>query len=115
MGGVLGDLLWYEGGRRFGERTLRTVCLLSSSRDTCVRKTERFFGRWGVRVLIVGRFVPGLTRDYQLVTSDRQIEVPKYVRPRTDTPKLAFAWGGAFATVYPVSGAGGFEAGGCRL
>ncbi len=37
------------------------VCLLSSSRDSCVRKTERFFGRWGVRVLIVARFVPGLS------------------------------------------------------
>jgi len=61
LGGVLGDLAWYEGGRRFSERTLRTVCLLSSSRDTCVRKTERFFGRWGVRVLIVARFVPGLS------------------------------------------------------
>jgi membrane protein DedA with SNARE-associated domain/rhodanese-related sulfurtransferase len=61
LGGVLGDLVWYEGGRRFGERTLRTVCLLSSSRDSCVRKTERFFGRWGVRVLIVARFVTGLS------------------------------------------------------
>jgi urea carboxylase len=45
-------------------------------------------------VTMIG-FVPGLTWDYQLVASDRQIEVPKYVRPRTDTPKLAFAWGGA--------------------
>ena len=31
------------------------------------------------------------------------------MRPRTDTPKLAFAWGGAFATVYPVRGAGGYQ------
>jgi urea carboxylase len=54
-------------------------------------------------------FVPGLTWDYQLVPADRQIEVPKYVRPRTDTPELAFAWGGAFATVYPVRGAGGYQ------
>jgi urea carboxylase len=59
-------------------------------------------------VTMIG-FVPGLTWDYQLVASDRQIEVPKYVRPRTDTPKLAFAWGGAFATVYPVRGAGGYQ------
>ncbi|HEY2209825.1 MAG TPA: carboxyltransferase domain-containing protein, partial [Gaiellaceae bacterium] len=40
-------------------------------------------------VTMIG-FVPGLTWGYQLVTADRQIEVPKYVRPRTDTPKLAF-------------------------
>jgi urea carboxylase len=59
-------------------------------------------------VTMIG-FVPGLTWAYQLVAPDRQIEVPKYVRPRTDTPELAFAWGGAFATVYPVRGAGGYQ------
>ena len=61
IGGVLGDLIWFRGGKRYGERTLHTVCRLSLSRETCVRKTERFFGRWGVRVLVVARFVPGLS------------------------------------------------------
>lgn len=54
-------------------------------------------------------FVPGLTWGYQLVSADRQIEVPKYVRPRTDTPERAFSWGGAFTAVYPVRGAGGYQ------
>ena len=35
--------------------------------------------------------------------------VPKYERPRTDTPALAFSWGGAFAAIYPVQGAGGYQ------
>ncbi|CAN7672965.1 DedA family protein/thiosulfate sulfurtransferase GlpE [Trinickia sp. LjRoot230] len=61
IGGVVGDLIWFQGGRRYGERTLHAVCKLSLSREKCVRKTERFFGRWGVRVLIVARFVPGLS------------------------------------------------------
>ncbi|WP_080439882.1 DedA family protein [Burkholderia ubonensis] len=61
IGGVLGDLIWFQGGRWYGERTLHTVCKLSRSSETCVRKTERFFGRWGVRVLVVARFVPGLS------------------------------------------------------
>ena len=54
-------------------------------------------------------FVPDLAWDYQLVPEDRQIEVPKYARPRTDTPALAFSWGGAFAAIYPVQGAGGYQ------
>ena len=54
-------------------------------------------------------FVPGLPFCYQLVPRDRQIEVPKYVRPRTDTPERAFGYGGAFAVVYPVRGAGGYQ------
>ncbi|AOK06061.1 VTT domain-containing protein [Burkholderia sp. AU28942] len=61
VGGLLGDLVWYQGGKRYGKRTLHTVCKLTPSRDACVRTTERFFGRWGVRVLVVARFVPGLS------------------------------------------------------
>ncbi|WP_414440514.1 DedA family protein/thiosulfate sulfurtransferase GlpE [Burkholderia sp. 22PA0106] len=58
---VLGDSAWYLAGRRFGGRTLKTLCRLSLSRDSCVKKTEQFFGRWGVRVLAIARFVPGLS------------------------------------------------------
>lgn len=61
LGGVLGDLVWFQGGRRYGDRTLKTICKLSLSRDTCVKKTERFFGKWGIRVLLVAKFIPGLS------------------------------------------------------
>ncbi|GAB3693350.1 allophanate hydrolase subunit 1 [Saccharopolyspora tripterygii] len=54
-------------------------------------------------------FVPGLPFCYQMVPRDRQIQVPKYVRPRTDTPERAFGYGGAFSVVYPVRGAGGYQ------
>ena len=54
-------------------------------------------------------FVPGLPFCYQLVPRERQIEVPKYVRPRTHTPERAFGYGGAFSVVYPVAGAGGYQ------
>jgi urea carboxylase len=54
-------------------------------------------------------FVPTVPWCYQLVEQERQIEVPKYVRPRTDTPERAFAHGGAFAAIYPVRGAGGYQ------
>ncbi|MGE8702607.1 MAG: DedA family protein [Achromobacter sp.] len=61
LAGVLADLLWFRGGRRYGPRTLHTVCNLSLSRDACISRTERFFNRWGVRLLIVARFMPGLS------------------------------------------------------
>jgi membrane protein DedA with SNARE-associated domain/rhodanese-related sulfurtransferase len=60
-GGVLGDLVWFQGGRKYGDKTLKTICRLSLSRDTCVKKTERFFGKWGVRILLVAKFIPGLS------------------------------------------------------
>ena len=61
LASLLGDLAWYLAGRRFGNRTLQSLCRLSLSRDTCMKKTERFFSRWGVRVLAVAKFVPGLS------------------------------------------------------
>jgi urea carboxylase len=54
-------------------------------------------------------FVPGNAECYQLVPRERQLEVPKYLRPRTDTPERALGHGGAFSTIYPVRGAGGFQ------
>lgn len=54
-------------------------------------------------------FVPGLPWCYQMVPRERQIEVPKYVRPRTDTPERSVGHGGAFAVIYPVRGAGGYQ------
>jgi len=61
LGALIGDTAWYIAGRRLGGRALKTLCKLSLSRDSCVRKTEHFFGRWGVRVLTVSRFIPGLS------------------------------------------------------
>lgn len=58
---VIGDSVWFLAGRFYGGATLKTLCRLSLSRDTCVKKTERFFGRWGVRVLTVSKLVPGLS------------------------------------------------------
>jgi urea carboxylase len=35
--------------------------------------------------------------------------VPKYLRPRTDTPKLTIGHGGCFMAIYSVRGAGGYQ------
>ncbi|MDM5335136.1 carboxyltransferase domain-containing protein [Ureibacillus composti] len=54
-------------------------------------------------------FVPGLPFYFQLVDKEKQIEVPKYVTPRTFTPARAVGFGGAFGSIYPVDGAGGYQ------
>jgi len=58
---LLGDSFWFNAGRRYGNKTLYTLCKLSLSRDTCMKQTERFFGRWGLRVLFAAKFIPGLS------------------------------------------------------
>ena len=59
-------------------------------------------------VSMVG-FVAGLPFLYQMVDRKRQLEVPKYLRPRTDTPKLTVGHGGCFGCIYSVRGAGGYQ------
>ncbi len=59
-------------------------------------------------VSMVG-FVAGLPFMYQMVDRPRQLQVPKYLRPRTDTPKLTVGYGGCFTAIYSVRGAGGYQ------
>ena len=59
-------------------------------------------------VSMVG-FVAGLPWLYQMVERTKQIEVPKYLRPRTDTPRLTVGHGGCLGAIYSVRGAGGYQ------
>jgi membrane protein DedA with SNARE-associated domain len=58
---LLADTLWYEIGRRRGVRVLQFLCRVSLEPDTCVRNTELMFERYGVRSLVVSKFIPGLS------------------------------------------------------
>ena len=61
LGVACGDLVWFLVGRRGGTRVLNRVCRLTLEPDSCVRRTENFFGRYGARALLVAKFVPGLS------------------------------------------------------
>lgn len=60
LGSVVGDMLWYELGRRRGSRVLQLLCRISLEPDSCVRRTENVFARHGVRSLLIAKFIPGL-------------------------------------------------------
>ena len=54
-------------------------------------------------------FVAGLPFLFQMVPRERQLEVPKYLSPRTDTPRQTIGHGGCFGSIYSVRGAGGYQ------
>ena len=58
---LLSDLAWYWAGRRFGAGVMRTLCRISLSPDSCVKQSELRFQRWRGRMLLVAKFVPGLS------------------------------------------------------
>ncbi|MBZ5646239.1 MAG: VTT domain-containing protein [Acidobacteriia bacterium] len=58
---VAADLLWYALGRRRGAKVLELLCRISLEPDSCVRRTEDVFAKYGPRTLLVAKFIPGLS------------------------------------------------------
>ena len=54
------DLIWYEIGRRKGSSVLRLLCRISLEPDSCVRRTEGLYEKYGEKSLLFAKFVPGL-------------------------------------------------------
>lgn len=61
MACLAGDLIWYELGRHRGRQALSLLCRISLEPDSCVRRTENFLARHGIRALIWAKFIPGLS------------------------------------------------------
>jgi membrane protein DedA with SNARE-associated domain len=73
------DLAWYEAGRRRGGSILRLLCRISLEPDSCVRRTEDTFARYGVRTLLVAKFVPGLNTVATPLAGIVGIRLPVFV------------------------------------
>jgi membrane protein DedA with SNARE-associated domain len=57
---LLADNVWFQLGKRRGTRILRFICRIALEPDSCVRQTENAFHKYGMRSLLVAKFVPGL-------------------------------------------------------
>lgn len=60
-GSLLADLIWFYFGYRYGNRVLKLLCRISLERDSCVRRTQDIFARYGMRGVIASKFIPGLS------------------------------------------------------
>jgi membrane protein DedA with SNARE-associated domain len=58
---VLGDLVWYVLGRRFGSKFLGLLCRISLEPDSCVERTGNVYFKYGTISLVFAKFVPGLS------------------------------------------------------
>ena len=62
--GVLGclaaDGLWFWFGRRWGSQVMRLFCRFSADPRRCASNAHEKFGRYGLRILCVAKFLPGL-------------------------------------------------------
>src|SRR6266849_3454336 len=58
---LIADWIWFMLGRHYGYRILKTLCRISLSPDSCVRDTEARFERWGLKSLLIAKFIPGFS------------------------------------------------------
>lgn len=58
---LVGDLAWYWAGRHFGARVMHLLCRFSLSPASCVHQSEIRFERWRGRILVVAKFMPGIS------------------------------------------------------
>jgi membrane protein DedA with SNARE-associated domain len=92
---LLADVIWYALGRTRGVEVLRLLCKISLEPDSCVRRTENVFLRYGVRSLIVAKFVPGLSTIAPPLAGVVGVSLPRFVAYSAAAALLwAGAWGG---------------------
>ena len=60
LGSLLSDTTWYFLGKRYGTAVIRVLCRLLPHRDTCVQRTEGYFGKHGASTLLFSKFLPAL-------------------------------------------------------
>jgi membrane protein DedA with SNARE-associated domain/rhodanese-related sulfurtransferase len=60
LGSLISDITWYFLGRRYGRLMVRLLCRFTPERNTCVQRTEGYFGKHGASALLVSKFLPGL-------------------------------------------------------
>jgi membrane protein DedA with SNARE-associated domain/rhodanese-related sulfurtransferase len=58
---LLADTFWFYLGRHRGNQVLALLCRISLEPDSCVRRTQNVFTKYGLRGLLVAKFVPGLS------------------------------------------------------
>jgi membrane protein DedA with SNARE-associated domain/rhodanese-related sulfurtransferase len=79
LAAMAGDQIWFELGRRRGRLVLNWLCRISLEPTSCVRRTEDFFARHGVRSLIVAKFVPGFSTIAPPLAGIMGLSVPQYL------------------------------------
>ncbi len=58
---LVADSIWYWLGIHKGASILNLLCRISLEPDSCVRRTENMFIRYGAPGLLFSKFVPGLS------------------------------------------------------
>jgi membrane protein DedA with SNARE-associated domain/rhodanese-related sulfurtransferase len=58
---LIPDAIWFYLGRYRGNQVLALLCRISLEPDSCVRRTQNVFAKYGLRGVFVAKFLPGMS------------------------------------------------------
>src|SRR5262249_8101225 len=58
---LIADAIWFYLGRYRGNRVVALLCRISLEPDSCVRRTQNIFTKYGLRGVLVAKFLPGMS------------------------------------------------------
>ena len=79
IGSVLADLIWFYLGRHRGHRVLSLLCRISLEPDSCVRRTQDLFTRYGMRGVVGAKFIPGLSTLAPPLAGSSGVSTPRFL------------------------------------
>ena len=101
-GALAADSVWFGFGRRRGKRVLRFLCRVSLEPDSCVRQTESAFLKYGLKTLLIAKFIPGLNAVAAPLAGDSGVGMIRFLA--VDAVGVAL-WSGTYMAVgYLFSG-----------
>jgi membrane protein DedA with SNARE-associated domain/rhodanese-related sulfurtransferase len=77
-GSLLADAIWFYLGRHRGQQVLNFLCRVSLEPDSCVRRTQDLFTRYGMRGVIAAKFVPGLSTLAPPMAGNSGMAAPRF-------------------------------------
>ena len=93
---LVADHAWFIAGRTRGRRLLASLCRVSLSPDTCVRRTDDLVARLGAPLLLFAKFIPGVSAV--AIPTSAAMGLP-YRRFLLFDAAGAFLWAGVYVGV----------------
>jgi membrane protein DedA with SNARE-associated domain/rhodanese-related sulfurtransferase len=79
FGSLIGDLIWFYLGRHYGNRVLGLLCRVSLEPDSCALRTQNLFTKYGMRGLVVAKFIPGLGTLAPPLAGNSGVSTPRFI------------------------------------
>src|SRR6266581_2035731 len=76
---LIADVSWFYLGRYRGNRVLGFLCRISLEPDSCVRRTQNVFTRYGLRGIAIAKFLPGMSTVAPPLAGMSRVPVARFI------------------------------------